>query len=60
MKYEIDNILNLTFATIKRRYISMITQIKFGYNFDINIYGGKYIARGYDKERNMYYYRFFF
>lgn len=46
---------------IKRRATGTMTTIKLDKNFDVNIHGGEqFIERGYDEERGMKYYKFFF
>lgn len=46
---------------IKRRSTGTMTTIKLDKNFDVNIHGGEqFIERGYDEERGMKYYKFFF
>lgn len=47
--------------SIKRRAVGTMTTIKLDKNFDVNIHGGEqFIERGYDEERGMKYYKFFF
>lgn len=58
---EIDDTFETASTAIKRRATGTMTTIKLDKNFDINIHGGeRYIVRGYDEDRGMYYYQLFF
>ena len=58
---EIDDTFTTASTAIKRRATGTMTTIKLDKNFDINIRGGEqYIERGYDPDRDMSYYKFFF
>ena len=58
---EIDDTFATASTAIKRRATGTMTTIKLDKNFDINIHGGeRYIVRGYDEGRGMYYYQLFF
>jgi hypothetical protein len=58
---EIDDTFTTASTAIKRRTTGTMTTIKLDKNFDINIRGGEqYIERGYDPDRDMSYYKFFF
>lgn len=58
---EIDDTFTTASTAIKHRATGTMTTIKLDKNFDINIRGGEqYIERGYDLDRDMSYYKFFF
>lgn len=58
---EFDSSFITDSKAIKRKATGTMTTIKLDKNFDISIHGGEqYIVRGYDKEREMYYYQLFF
>lgn len=58
---EIDDTFIPDAHALKRAATGTMTTIKLDRNFDINIHGGEqYIVRGYDEEKEMYYYQLFF
>ncbi len=58
---DIDDSFPTTSAALKRRATGTMTTLRLDKHFDIHIHGGEqYIVRGYDEERQMYYYQLFF
>ncbi|WP_321333407.1 nucleoid-associated protein [uncultured Bacteroides sp.] len=58
---ELSDSFDVSTQALKKKGTGTMTTIKLDKNFDINIHGGEqYIERGFDKERDMYYYQLFF
>ncbi len=58
---ELSDNFEVSSQALKKKGTGTMTTIKLDKNFDINIHSGEqYIERGFDKERNMYYYQLFF
>lgn len=58
---KINDNFKTSSQALKQKGLGAITTIKLDKNFDINIHGGeKFIERGYDEEKKLYYYKLYF
>jgi len=58
---QIDEIFDVSEQALKKKAKGKMSTIRLDKNFDISIHGGdEFIQRGYDENKEMYYYQLFF